>query len=85
MKIIFHTKFYKQYKKLPADIKVLTETKLNIFSIDPYDPRLKTHKLHGGFLDYQAFSVNYEYRVIFKFIEKDRAWIYQVGRHDIYD
>ena len=85
MKLIFHTKFHKQYNKLSSDIKELTETKLNIFIVDPYDSRLKTHKLHGQFFGFWAFSVNYEYRIIFKFVEKDQIWIYQIGKHDIYD
>ena len=85
MKIIFHTKFYKQYNKLSSDIQALTETKLKILRIDPYDSRLKTHKLHGSFDDYWASSVNYEYRIIFKFFEKNQIWLYQIGKHDIYD
>ncbi|MFH1979820.1 MAG: hypothetical protein ABII99_02115 [Patescibacteria group bacterium] len=47
MKILYLPKFTKQYKKLPNKIKKLSEIKEIIFRNNPFDPKLKTHKLQG--------------------------------------
>lgn len=40
--------FDKRYKKLPWKIKERAKRKEIIFRDDPFDPRLRAHKLHGG-------------------------------------
>jgi hypothetical protein len=37
--------FERHYKKLPKEIKIKSEEKERIFRENPFDPRLKTHKL----------------------------------------
>ncbi len=75
----------KQYKKLPEKIQSLAEEKEAIFRIDPFDNRLRTHKLSGKLLNKYAFSVNSSYRVIFGFESKSLAKFYEIGNHDIYE
>ena len=85
MKIIYGSKFEREYKKLPWRIKDLAEEKEKIFRENLFDPRLKTHKLSGKLKDFWAFSVDYKYRIIFE-ISKDKKTIYfhSVSDHDIY-
>lgn len=85
MEIIYSSKFAREYKKLPKDIKILAEEQETIFRKDPYDTRLKTHKLKGKFDGFLSFSISYKYRIIFEFA-KDRKTVYfhTVGDHDIY-
>lgn len=85
MQIIYTSQFYRRYKKLPDEIKVLTESKEKMFREDPFSPLLKTHKLHGEFKGFWAFSVNVKYRVIFEFSEKEKAYFHSIGDHGIYD
>ena len=85
MKVRTLPKFERQYKKLTNDLKNIAEKKFDIFLNDPYDSRLKTHKLTGALMGFMAFSINQEYRIIFDFDEKGDARFYQVGTHDIYD
>ena len=85
MKILYLPKFARQYKKLPKDIQELAERRERMFRKNPFDPRLKTHKLLGVFEGYYAFSVNFSYRIIFKFADKKTVWFYQIGTHDIYE
>jgi mRNA-degrading endonuclease YafQ of YafQ-DinJ toxin-antitoxin module len=47
MRIKASPKFKKNYKKLPMHIKLKAEEREKIFVIEPHDPRLETHKLHG--------------------------------------
>ena len=84
MKIIYSTKFAREYKKLPLKVKKLAEKKEKIFRKDPFEPSLKTHKLTGKLKEYYSFSIDYQYRIIFEFVEKDILWFHSVGTHEIY-
>lgn len=85
MEIIYSSKFAREYKKLPKDVKALAEEQEIIFRKDPYDQRLKTHKLKGKFDGFLSFSIGYKYRIIFEFA-KNRKTVYfhTVGDHDVY-
>jgi mRNA-degrading endonuclease YafQ of YafQ-DinJ toxin-antitoxin module len=56
-----------------------------LFQIDPFSPQLRTHKLHGDFEGFWAFSVDYKNRVIFEFQGDDLVLFYAIGGHEIYD
>lgn len=88
MQIIYSSKFIRNYKKLPDKIKRSAEEKEKIFLQNPFDPRLKTHKLHGKFRrkieKYWSFSIGYKYRIVFRFIDKNTVRFYLIGTHRIY-
>jgi addiction module RelE/StbE family toxin len=84
MKIIYSTKFAKEYKRLPLKVKKLAEKKEIIFRKDPFESSLKTHKLTGKLKEYYSFSIDYQYRIIIEFVEKDVIWFHSVGTHEIY-
>lgn len=53
--------------------------------IDPFQPRLRTHKLKGELKESYARSVGYDLRINFKFVdhENQQAIILEsVGTHD---
>jgi len=86
MKIIYTSKFWREYKKLSAQIKKFAEERERIFRKNPFDPKLKTHKLHGKFKEFLAFSIDYKYRIVFE-ISKNKKLVYfhSVSDHDIYE
>ena len=84
MVIFYYSKFEQQFKKLPKEIKLLVEKKEKIFRKNPFDPKLKTHKLHGELSEFWAFSINYQYRIIFDFADEDSVRFYSIGKHDVY-
>jgi mRNA-degrading endonuclease YafQ of YafQ-DinJ toxin-antitoxin module len=84
MKIFYLKKFIKQYKKLPISIKKQAEEKEEIFRKNPFDPKLKTHKLHGDLKGFLSFSINNNIRIIFDFDKNKNARFYTIGNHDIY-
>ena len=85
MEIYYYHKFRKNYKKLPEQVKLAAERKEQIFKKDPFDKRLKSHRLHGDLVEFFSFSVNKNYRIIFDFIGKNIARFYDIGTHDIYN
>lgn len=84
MLIIYSPKFEREYKKLPNEIKNIAEQKEKIFRVNPFDLRLKSHKLTGKLKDFWSFSVNYKYRIIFEFANHNTAYFHSVGTHKIY-
>jgi mRNA-degrading endonuclease YafQ of YafQ-DinJ toxin-antitoxin module len=86
MEIIYSSNFAREYKKLPDHIKDIAEKQEIIFRKDPFDPRLKTHRLKGRLNGFLSFALNYTYRIIFEF-SKDKRTVYfhTVGDHDIYN
>jgi len=53
-----------------------------LFSKNPCNPRLKTHKLVGKLDGLWAFSVGYDYRVVFRFIDAEEVLLIDIGTHD---
>lgn len=84
MKIYYSSKFAREYKRLPKRVKLLAEKKEIIFRKNPFDPRLKTHKLSGKLKDYYSFSIDFQTRIIFEFRDKNTIWFHSVGTHEIY-
>lgn len=84
MLIYFSSKFEKEYKRLPISVKKLAEKKEKLFRENPYNPTLKSHQLSGQLKSYWSFSINYQYRIIFEFINNKEIWFHSVGTHEIY-
>jgi len=78
------SKFKKSYKKLPKSVKVKAREKEQIFRANPFDSRLDTHKLHGRYKEYSAFTVVGQYRIMFVFIDLDKVDFINIGTHEIY-
>ena len=56
--------------------------RIEIFQNDPSDPRLKTHQLSGQLQGLWSFSIDYDVRVVFSFIESSRVLLIDIGTHD---
>ena len=78
------THFIKAYKSLPAEIQLRAKQKEKIFRTNPFDTRLKTHRLKGRLSDYWSYSIDYRYRIVFRFIDEETVIYYNIGTHDIY-
>lgn len=85
MTIEYTPVFIRQFKKLPLDIQELAAQKEDLFRLNPFDHRLKTHKLSGDLQGLWALRVNYSYRIIFEFRESGIARFHFIGDHDIYE
>ncbi|HAJ44609.1 hypothetical protein A3K33_02970 [Candidatus Azambacteria bacterium RIFOXYC1_FULL_41_20] len=83
MKVYYHPQFRNSYQKLSLNIRKITETKEQIFRKNPFDQRLKTHKLHGKLKNLWSFSVGNRSRVIFEFDGLDVIFL-DIGNHKIY-
>lgn len=84
MLINVSSKFIKEYRKLPARVKKKAKEKENIFCLNCFDPRLKTHKLSGNQKQCCAFWIDDYYRIKFIFLSQEEVLFLTIGSHDIY-
>jgi len=82
--IYYSSKFNKSYRKIPQIIKILAEKKEKVFIKDPFDKRLKTHKLHDDFEGFWSFWINKSYRIVFDFHDNNIVRFYDIGTHEVY-
>ena len=71
-------------KKQPSLAQNIQDT-LESLQVDPFLPRLRTHKLKGELKESYACSAGYDLRIIFKFVdhENQQAILLQsIGTHD---
>ena len=52
-----------------------------LFQADPFDPRLKTHRLSGQLDGLWSFSIDYDARVVFSLVTGERALFLDIGTH----
>lgn len=83
MKIHLHPQFRSFYQKLDNQTKKKAEKKEMIFRQNPFDPRLKTHKLHGKLKKLWSFSVDKNYRILFLFDGQDVIFL-DIDDHALY-
>lgn len=76
--------FLRQLKKLPASLQEEANECISLFRQDPKHSSLRVHKLKGPLKGRWSFSVNYEYRIVFVYQQKNTAILLAVGDHDVY-
>lgn len=84
LKIRFSVSFARRLKKLPKEVQIKFRALRSLLEADPFDTRLRTHKLQGIHEECYAISVTYSIRAIFMFVSKDEVAFVSIGDHDIY-
>jgi mRNA-degrading endonuclease YafQ of YafQ-DinJ toxin-antitoxin module len=67
VEVSFSSSFKRVFKKrIKGNTELETRfwEKLEQFTVDPFNPSLKTHKLSGKLRDFWSFSVDYDARVL---------------------
>jgi mRNA-degrading endonuclease YafQ of YafQ-DinJ toxin-antitoxin module len=85
IEIVLSSSFRKSFKRKIRGNKNLEHRfrdRVGIFQNDPFDPRLRTHQLSGQLQGLWSFSVDYDTRVIFSFIESNKVLFVDIGTHE---
>jgi mRNA-degrading endonuclease YafQ of YafQ-DinJ toxin-antitoxin module len=85
VEVSFSSSFRRAFKKRikgNVDLEARFWQKLELFTTDPFDQSLKTHKLSGKLNELWSFSVGYDERVLFYFTEDGNAVFVDIGSHD---
>jgi mRNA-degrading endonuclease YafQ of YafQ-DinJ toxin-antitoxin module len=87
MKILrSHTtpQFDNDFLGLPKKTQLKARRKIKLFEEDCFNRILETHKLKGILKHFWSFSIDDDYRVIFRFLPKQEVIYYRIGPHKIY-
>lgn len=81
MRIDFHKRFDKQYKKLPVASKKKFENQLAILISNQNNPVLNNHALKGKYTGYRSINVTGDIRAIYIPHSKDHIEFAYIGSH----
>ncbi|MBS4028420.1 MAG: type II toxin-antitoxin system mRNA interferase toxin, RelE/StbE family [Ignavibacteriales bacterium] len=87
IELVWDQQFKRSYKtwtkKHPELISTLKD-RFDVFAENPFHPILKTHSLSGVLEGKWSFRITYEYRILFKFIDKQRqrVLLIDIGSHE---
>lgn len=86
MVTVYYSSAFKKSVKKYSSYKKQIKKRIEIFIKDPHSPSLKTHKLKGELAFYYAFSVTYNLRVLFEFIDDSHTKVgfIDIGTHQVY-
>lgn len=86
MEVSFSSSFKKVFKKRikSAELEADFWLRIELFVNDPFDKKLKTHKLSGKLKDMWSFALDYDLRVVFYFTKDKpkKAVLVDIGTHD---
>jgi addiction module RelE/StbE family toxin len=86
MEVSFSDSFKKVFRKRVKSTEIEKEfwNRLELFINDPFDSKLKTHKLSGKLKGLWSFSIEYDLRVVFFFTndKTKKAVFVDIGTHD---
>lgn len=77
--------FEEDFLALSLKIRKKAAKKIKLFESDCFNRTLDTHKLKGVLKIFLSFSVDREYRIIFRFLPRQEAMYYRIGTHKIYN
>jgi addiction module RelE/StbE family toxin len=84
IEIAFSSSFKRAFKKSVAGNASLENKfweRVELFKNNPFEPKLRTHKLSGKLKDLWSFSVEYDLRVIFSFVGQTQVVFIDIGSH----
>ena len=84
MRIIYAPSFLRDLKRLPPLLKEEAKEAIHAFTNRDNHTRLRVHKLKGRLVGQSAFSVNYKYRIVFRYETSDVVRLLAIGDHDVY-
>ncbi len=87
IELIWDEKFkriYKKWKQKHPDLVDQFKDKMELFVTNPFHPSLRTHTLSGVLKGLWSSRINYEHRLVFKFIDKQKSKVLLVdlGTHE---
>ena len=75
-------KAFKRKVRGNKNLQARFRDRIALFQSSPFDPRLKTHRLSGQLQGLWSFSIDYDVRVVFSFVESNRALFVDIGTHE---
>jgi len=84
IEVLFKPSFVRQFKILEPELQEEVLEKIEVFRDSKNHKLLKVHKLHGRLARFYSFSVNYKFRIVFNYPDKEKAVLLAIGDHEVY-
>lgn len=85
MEVSYTPGFLRMLKTLQKGLQEEAIEKIELFKYPENHKQLKVHKLGGRLKGRYSFAVNYNIRIVFRYIAKPKeALLLAIGDHDVY-
>ena len=81
MKVSFHKRFNKSYKKCPGKVQQQFKKRLKIFLEDPHNSLLENHALYDQWQDFRSIKVTGDYRALYYHLDADIVEFFIIDTH----
>ena len=81
MIVKYHSKFKKQYKKLPNRIQLQFDERFLLFLDDPTAPALRVHPLKGKYQGYWSMNITGDIRALYLHVGEELIIFALIGTH----
>ncbi len=79
--------FWEKFYDLPSARKESVRRAWQVFKQDPFDPRLRSHRIHKLSALYRrtiySAVIEADLRIVF-FLDGETVWTVDIGTHDVY-
>lgn len=87
IELVWDEKFkriYKKWSRKHPDLVEQFKDQMELFATDPFHSSLKTHTLSGVLKGLWSSRINYEHRLVFKFMDKQKkkVLLIDLGTHE---
>ena len=85
IEIAFENSFKRSYRRKISgnqERQKRFKQKLVLFQNNPFESSLRTHKLSGKLQELWSFSVEYDLRIVFYFVDENKVVFVDIGSHD---
>lgn len=82
MKILLSDGFRENFSRLKKQIQKRADKQIIIFENNPLHPSLHTEKLSPKWKEVWSFRIDKSYRIVFRFLDKDKVLFLNAGPHD---
>jgi proteic killer suppression protein len=85
IKLYWDAGFKRSFKKRVKgniDLEIRFAEAIHLFTENPFDAKLRTHKLSGELKGLWVFSCAFDCRIVFEFIDNRTVVLIDIGTHD---
>jgi mRNA-degrading endonuclease RelE of RelBE toxin-antitoxin system len=82
MRILLSDGFKENFSCLEKQIQKRADKQILIYKDNPFYPSLNTDKLSPKWKEIWSFRIDKSYRIVFRFLDKDKVLFLNAGPHD---
>lgn len=81
MNVVFHKSFIKMAQKLSPKVKQKMAERIELFTNDPLNSKLRNHALHTPYKGSYSIDITGDYRAIYQLVDDETALFTHIGTH----